>query len=630
MYFNYSTYIFSGRTKDINAQLDEERKKHQEVVDQLKSQLFRLEEFSENQQDQVLKLEEENASIKRKWTDKHYSLESERKSHEVEVNILSRKLDNAENELAKLESDMKNTHESSLLLESKVADLKRHLFEKELEFSSLSVQLQTVTGDFQRQRKEITQKSLDDLSELEVKNAAQIKEIELNHDGQVKKLLREQSASECHEMLLKDKLEDSSNKREVLASELRNLSEKETACRGLIEALQAKELEYISEVSGLKNDISILQGRMKSVTAVYKSKLSSLKAEVRRENDLDDFMSNSRRSSTSSDTSRHDDIITNMRSQLEELQKVHENKIAGDDPNEEMQSPPESKLIELLLFNNSALDLEVNKMRRGISAERLSHMQICSQKDEKLRSAMEERKEESEEIKKMGMMTFGNISCQLDALQRDCNQLMSKYQYQTDQASSRLAMVCASLKDRNSRQRSTVERLVSQLDQSHQEISIYKDKVNSLESELEISQYNLSQSQVQLEIIQRAQGEELDKLNSKLEATERDSASMRLSGDAVSSRNNIKVDADSGQVITDDSLLKDEALIQKDDLIQSLKDELELLRDAERASSEEANRRLVEREYEIKKLEEEQEKLQRKTNELEFIMEQQKQAVSLL
>lgn len=628
-------------------------KKHEEIVTQLKQEIFRLEEFSESQQELSLKLEEEKSQVSEELKEMKYELESERKSHEVEVNILSRKLENAENDVTKLESDLKCMYDERRLLQGKykaelthaeksallkISALKSKLEQMSSVISDQSTQqaeLLQLKENLVRQKEVLIQQSSDDIAKLEKTHLEQTQAIKSKHNAIVEELRKELKDFELRETELKDKLESREKELEAITNQVTGLSENETVYRGRISSLEANEVKYLSEVSQLKTDVAKLQkdnSHMKSVAVTYKNKISSLKAELQREAEFADIslQSTSRRSSTSSESSRHGEIITRMREQLEELQKVLEFKSTGNKRHQVGSTVPEIELIEKLLSNSKELDVEVQKMQQRISAERQSHLQVCTQKDEHLHSLQVEKETQNKSIRRLAADMSKDLTSHINSLQYDCSQSIQEYREKIDEALLRLESISKCLNDKEVGHASALNNLSSALEHSHNEISKYKEEISGMQQELQTSRINfgeLNESHDQLTMLHRERGVQMDELRSMLEQFESDDVVKAIPNDVVSSRN-VKVDADSGQVITehDESQTRDEVLLQRDETIHALREEIERLKLTEghiKLISEDANRTLFEKETEMKQTQKEVESLQSRTKELKLKLEQQ-------
>lgn len=549
----------------------------------LKKDIQRLEDFSESQEDQILKLEEEKAEIAEKLTELQYTLESEQRSHEVEVNILSRKLENAENSAMKLEASAEKLMKERKQLQEEIVVMKS------------------------------------------------------KHSAIAEKLEEQLQASEKREKDLRNKMVINRNELEATLSQIDNMHRKEGTYRDQKALLEAKEIRLNDEVLQLKSNVIKLQeeiSQLKSAAVAYKNKISLLKAELQKGAESDEFIpiqTPNRRSSTSPDTSRHGEIIIKMQSQLEELQKVLDSKVANSEEDGETQDSPEMNLIHKLLSNSTMLDAELQKMRRWMSAEHLSHLQACSQRDENIHQLQTEKEKANKAVRKLTLDLSESFGSQFDALQSNCNQSLSRFKFKIHEAKVKLAAICVSLKDKDLQYTNALEMLQSDLNQSRHEVSMYKDEMGKLQLELETSHHSLdklNESQDRLTKLHIEKDAEMDELRSKLEQAIKGNDGSQVSSSTLSSRS-VTVDADSGQVIADQDETqerRDEVLLQKEEVIHSLRDELEIMKRNERharAANEEANIKLAEKDKELRQTKDKVEDLQRKTRELESRLEQE-------
>lgn len=622
--------------------MDVQRSKHEEIVSQLKKDIFRLEEFSDSQQEQALKMEEEKAMAVKGMKELKYEVESERQSHEVEVNILSRKLENAENDTIKLERQMaeerkliRDGYDAKLLAaekeaESKISALQDELVDVKADQTSLQSQLSQTEEKLVNQKKEFIRKSSDALAKLEGKHMEKTRATKAKHKTEVEKLHEEIIGCERRERKLQFQLDSSSSKLETQVIQLRDLQLNEADYRRAISALETSEAQHLSELSNLQANVSKLQEditHMKSAAVAYKNKISSLNEELQKEAEFEEYFSqqsSSRRSSTSSESSRHGDIISKMKVQLAELQKVLISKSAQDLQDEEERHGAE--LINALISNSSALDADVKKLRKGISAERQSHLQVCSQKDELLHSLKADRDRQSKCTMKLVTSVSEGIISQITSLQRHCGQSLERFTTNLDEVLLNLSSIDKSLKEKDLRHTGALHSLLSDLDLTHAEITRHKAEISYLQQELEKSHHNLDELNESQEQLQRSKDQEMHELRSKLEQAE-----SVVSSDVVSSRH-VKVDAGSGQVISEhhEDPTKNEQL---EEVIHSLNSEIEQLRQAERhtkITTEDANRRRIEKEREMKQCEQELESLQRIARELELKLTKEVRVVRVI
>lgn len=629
------------QSRDFITRLDLQQRKHEEIVTQLKQEIFRLEEFSESQQEQALKMEEEKAMVIKSLKALKYEIESERQSHDVEVNILSRKLENAENDVAKISKDLKRIAEERKLIqedyeaqlsraerkaESKISTLQSKLQDANAEHSSLQLKLSQLKEKLETQKKEFIRKSSDALAKLESKHIEQTKATRSKHKIIVENLHQELHAREEREKKLRDKLDNSSDELEAKVGQFQDMQIKEVAYKRKILAFETTEGQYINEVSELQGNITKLQAEishMKSAAVAYRSRISDLKAEFQKDSDFNySSLSNSRRSPTASESSKHGEIFTKIKEQLGELQKVLESTTSSGNG----QNFLELELLDRLASNSSALEAEVQRMRQGMSAERLSHTQVCTQKDELLHKLQAVKDLQKNLITGLVAGTSEGIASQMDSLQSNCKVSLVRYSSQLEDALLKLAGIAKSLQDKDISHASALGIMLSDLDHKHKEINSCMAEISHLQQELETSHHSLSELTESQEQLQREREKEMHELQSKLEQAQ---SSVR-----VSSRH-VKVDAGSGQVISEhnESPTRQQELIQKEKLIRSLHSEIEQLKQAERLanlSTDEVNRKLLDKEREVKQTKLEVESLHRRTRQLELKLELQAREVSLL
>lgn len=253
----------------------EERRKYDEVIAQLKQDLNRLEKFAENQQEQVLKIEEEKSVVAKELKELKYELESERRSHEVEVNILSRKLENVENDVTKLDGDLKRLDEEQkqilkdceekLLKSAKIAKSEISALQSELQHASsdltiLQSELSKTKEKLDLQKKEFLRKSSDALLKLESKHNEQTKVVRAKNSATTEHFHTRITASEQREKDLKSELDCRKSELETRGGQLHDLQIKEGEYKERISTLQACEIQHLGEVSQLQTKVTNLQG----------------------------------------------------------------------------------------------------------------------------------------------------------------------------------------------------------------------------------------------------------------------------------------------------------------------------------------------------------------------------------
>ena len=262
---------FIGRS---NHQL-EERRKYEETIVQLKQENSRLELFAESQQEQVLKIEEEKSVVVEELRELKYELESERRSHEVEVNILSRKLENVEDDVTKLDDDLKRLDEerkqilkdceekllkSSRIAKSEISALQSELQHASSNITALQFELSKTKDKLDLQKKEFLRKSSDALLKLESKHNEQTKVMKAKNSATIELLHTQITASEQREKDLNSELDCRKSKLEATEDQLHDLQIKEGEYKERIATLQACEMQHLGDVLELQTKVTNLQG----------------------------------------------------------------------------------------------------------------------------------------------------------------------------------------------------------------------------------------------------------------------------------------------------------------------------------------------------------------------------------
>ena len=555
--------------------MQNEKRKNAEIVAELKKEIFRLEEFAENQQEHALTLEEEKSQIADELKELRYEIESERRSHEVEVNILSRKIDNAENCAKKLESSLEQLNmdymqckqdcEMKISNAEKKAELEKSSLNSELQYlssdrSALQSELVQMKQQSKIQKQYMIQKSSEAMSKLESKYSQQTNALKLKHDTAMQKLNMEIDALRQREESLQRRLDCCTKELEEHTGQLHT---RESAFQQQISVYEASEIQYQNEISHLSDKVSRLQGevlQMMTAATMYRDQISSLKEKLQEDSELEISWAtplNSRSLSSSPESST--EIITKMKVQLGELQKVLESKSSlGAEERNEVASD-----INKILASTASLEAEVQRMRQKISLERLSHQELCSQKDCALQILRTEKNKESKLIKTLAQRVSKDVSSDLTALQSHFTRSFTQYEVKLDELAIKLANIHRYTKERDNKNARELDKILSELDQSHKEVLSFKHEIQRLQAELEKSHHRMDQlteSQHFLEELNQAKDAEVHDLKSQLDQfIRRDSRADQHSTDKLSSHT-IKVDADSGQVISeqDESLVRGE------------------------------------------------------------------------
>ena len=642
--------------------LEEEKQNHEKSMALLKGEISKLEEYSDTQTDQCLKLEEEKAQL-------HEDIVSLQQSHEADVSMLSKKLDKATGALAivkadseekfrKIKEQLENAQQSNVQYEEQVQALRTELAKSQVHFTSSKSQIQelevvpisstTSAAEIDHMRtlleqtqeeftsvsqmneqlhRELemyqlrlttfeekakndvsslqlqlvdTQKELSDQSELYSNEISRLKEdqqeeqvrskqrmetllsgaqeihlqqietIKQQHRQEIESIYQKLMATEEQEKVLQEKLLSMADQYEESLSKIGDLTENESAFQQRITDLENNRLKQKEEISQLKVDIELVQNELKSRNR-----------EVLEE-DFDSPVTpqtaQSLGQSRSFDTSMHEELITQMKTQLEELQRslVLQSKSGGGSTVDE-----ELALINGLIASNETLDAEIDKMKNDFVSECSKYSTSLYNKDRQIKELQSKIEKEKKAFEALTLTTASRLLATMGTFQDDSDETLTAYKSRIEAAASKLENVNEFLREKDERQTNALDKLLTDLDQSQSAIFGYRDEVERLKSELDKSVLNLSLSHEELIELQSARDREVEGLrNQLLNAEESDTTDSPVTHSQQERSPRHIVDVESGQLINSSSELEDSptrtSTIQlKDEEIQSLRKEIE-------------------------------------------------------
>ena len=651
------------------SQLEEERNTHAEAVASLKQQLAKLEEYSDFQTDQCLKLEEEKARAEGEVATLQQQLDSQRQSSETRINALMLKLENLEKSHAEFEMETENRSremqaelsnvyekvkefkEKSTILEAQLKDAEEIIRNREdiepevivtkevvnVDSTDQSVQVKTLKISLDRLQAEYAQvsqlneqlqkdnvkmydtekrmlaeildlqkqlsaveKELNDQSEVYTNEISRLKEdMEKEKEGSSEKtaiqleemhsslmklmdesvqkyelklemIKQEMRASEHRENSLQEKLIESGVQFEKLVSKVADLTQSEAKWQKHAIDLEHSQSQYLSEVSQLKGDnqkyleeLSHLQTK----ETWYNETISSLQNELDQRTNFEDEIDfvpvpATHHSPYKSDSEAQGKLITQMKSRLEELQRLllkSSRSDSSETPNAELG------LVQELLANNIALDSAAKLMRRDFEAKNQELSEFLARKDSELNYFQSEMDKEQKALETLTASNMHQLLNRMDAFHDNSNKSLDKYRVRIEAAAAMLESIRMLVHDQDQRHINALESALSDLDQSQSEVCSYKDEVEKLKAQLDQSHhYNAEQEQ--------------STSNGLMIATETSPSP------GASKR---RVDEGSGQLIDssseiDDVQCRQSLLQQKDNEIKTLRDELDYIKRMEK------------------------------------------------
>ena len=670
------------------SQLEEERNAYAEAVSSLQQKLDKLEEYSDLQTEQCLKLEEEKAMAEGEVATLQQQLDSQRQLSETRMNGLKQKLGNLERSHSEFEAEMekqrremqielssayekvKEFQEKAGILECQlrdmqdtqkgvdveaavgvskeivsvesshpdlsIEDLKLSMERLETDYaqvSQLKEQLQNDNTrmcateermlaeiiDLQEQLSAI-EKELNDQSEVYTNEISRLKEdlekerernsdrtaiqLEEMHSSLMKQmdesaqkyelkletLKQELKVSEQKEKSLEDNLIESGIQYEKLVSKIADLTKSEAKWQEHAIELEHSQSQYLSEISQLKADVQKYQTDLSLLQAKdiqHSETISRLQKELEQSPSFEeevDFIPASttqspNRSPYRSDSEAQGKLITQMKSRLEELQRLLLKSSRSDSsevPNAELS------LVQELLANNIALDSAAKQTRKNFDAKNQELSDFLMKRDSELRHLQSEMDRDQKAMEALAASNMHQLLERMDTFHGNSNKSLDKYRARIEAAAAMLESIRKSVHDQDQRHINALESVLSDLDQSQSEVCSYKDEIEKLKAQMDQSHhYNERPTSNNLKI-----------------ATE----TSRSPGGSKR-----RVDEGSGQLIDsssemDDAQCRQSLLQQKDDEIKSLKDELENVKRKEkrtRTMIDELEQDLVERKHEL-------------------------------
>lgn len=610
-----------------HSMLEEEKSNHEKSIALLKGEISKLEEYSDSQTDQCLKLEEEKAQM----LDDMAFL---RQLHKKEMESLSQDLDKSQTALTmsetkreekfeKVQKDLENARQSIASYEQQVEDLRTELnkvknsivsksgveplesavavvrtsseqsqeefaivseknekLRKELEMyqtrlTECEQKAKMDVADLQTQLVE-TQKELSDQSDLYSSEIARLKEDQENEQERNKRRI-EILLTEAQDIHLQEM--ETINQRyqaeiESIHKQLRDAEENEEILKGRLLTVGAQYEDSLSKIGDLTENESMFQYKIAELESSHqkqREEISQLTVDLGLvQSELDELKSRNQQllevdfssppqtrspsRTRSFDSSLHEEIISQMKSQLEELQQslvLHGKSDGGSEADEELA------LIKGLIAGNETLDAEIAKMKRDIAAEHAKYSETLCMKNSEIVELQSKIEKEKKAFEALTLATARKLLSKINSLQDDSDESLQSFKTRIEAAASKLGGVGEFLRERDARQTNALDRLLTDLDQSQSTLFGYKDEVERLQAELNKSyqeNLNLSMQKVERE----------DAVDGAIDDPQEDRSPHHI------------VDVESGQLITS-NLELDERLTQTSEL-QRKEEEIQLLR----------------------------------------------------
>ena len=476
-------------------------------------------------------------------------------------------------------------------MQAEILDLQEQLsaVEKELNDQSevYTNEISRLKEDLEKEKERNLERTAIQLEEMHSSLMKQMDESAQKYVLKLETLKQELKASEHREKSLQDKLTESEVQYKRLVSKIANVTQSEAKWQEHAIELEQSQSRYLSEISQMKadvqkylTDLSLMQAK----EIQHSETISHLQKELEQRTSFEeevDFIPASpvqspNRSPYKSDSEAQGKLIAQMKSRLEELQKLllKSSRSDGSDvPNAELS------LVQELLANNIALDSAAKQMRRKFEAKNQELSDFLVKRDSELMHLHSEMDKDQKAMEALANSNMHQLLERMDTFHGNSNKSLDKYRARIEAAAAMLESIRKSVHDQAQRHVSALESALSDLDQSQSEICTYKDEIEKLKAQMDQSHHYDTSSDLRV----------------TTESSRSPGGSKR------------RVDEGSGQLIDnssemDDAQCRQSLLQQKDNEIKTLKDELENIKRKEkrtRTMIDELEQDLVERKHEL-------------------------------
>ncbi len=485
----------------IRSKLEKERKSHDKDIANLKSELSKMEEDSYGQIDLSLKLEEEKAQAEATLVSLQYTLESERSAHEAEVNILMRKLDNAQESLSKLE---RKEHENMTQLREELEQTRDEIARYRLQTEKLQKEL--ADADDKLGAMETTPP----LSPTESSPQTQEEQMALSTD-EIEALLQQLTKSETEIELLKSSNEEHVSLTTKLRIELGECSkqaqEKLTEQLGHFQQQMAslrKDFEYQLEQSSNALEASHSQERdINNRLSLSLAQLENTQTEVREltakeANHLQNIQlleqsglsQQQEISQLQADLSKYRNEITQLHEMENSQKQITLELLAqpkptrrGEDETDFIPAPGKLSQGSGKDSHNQIID-EMKDQLEELQLQKKRMLDQLAEKNKTLTELQQKALEEREALQYSALATTDKIFGFISDFSSSSNDSLSDYRERVEETSAKLAHMRKLLQERDSQNLSTLDDMMSDLKHSREESDVVKLDMEKMKQKL--------------------------------------------------------------------------------------------------------------------------------------------------
>ena len=492
----------------------------------------------------------------------------------------------AEEEISKLRTQLINVHkeitDQSTLYEDEISQIKE---------------------DARKESKVHKQRAELRLAEVRAESEKHIQSLKQRYELQLEVLKQDLKSKELREKGLEGKLALVEMQCENALNEVAEFMKKEANWESQMVQYEANEESYKNEISQSRMDATKLQAELmllkKDNQVTFSSPTRGLQSRNKQTTLVHEEVANeetdwpettpasasprpSSRSSYQSEQSAHDELIIQMKSQLEELQKVlMVQSRLGDE-----KVDGELSLVQELLTNNCAIQAELQRVVKGFETERLRHKELYASKEDELKRMKSKIGEERRALECLVTVTAKELLGKVHTLNNHSRESIAGYQSKIQDAISLLATVKETLHDRDQRHTKAMDSLLSDLDSSRSFNDTTADESDLLRSGLDKPSHKTtncehtdSQDTAEVERLKIELKELQEKLSTKEEVEvpeAHETASVNFAA-LVAPKKNAEIDARKHEIE-----IKDQQLQIKEKEVQNLRHELEKSRVSER------------------------------------------------
>ena len=293
-------------------------------------------------------------------------------------------------------------------------------------------------------------------------------------------LQEELTASKHREKALQEKLVESGVQYERSVSKVANLVLSEPKCQECVIDLEHTQSQYLSEVSQLKADIQKYLtdlSNMKAKEMQYNEIILNLQKELEQgtnfkeeaESGVATAYQSPNFSTYKSDSEPKGKLIVQMKSQLEELQRLLLRRTQSD--GSEVQNA--LSLIQELLTHNSALDSAAKQMERGFESKHQAVSENLVKQDSELKYLQSEVDRERKALKALVVSNLDQLVERMYSFHDYSNKTLDKYIARIEAAAIMLGSIRTLIREQEPRHINTLGPARTQFDklQSEEPIS---------------------------------------------------------------------------------------------------------------------------------------------------------------